>query len=170
METPPINLISAREIRLKHLTHEVSIQAIGALYLLGAIVSLVSAVMAVIQGQDQAGRVIVPVLLLAFGAAQLWIGLKLRRLDVTAKIPATVLACVGLLAFPLGTLINAYVLYLLYSAKGRVVFGPDYQAVRAATPEIKYRMHWVMWVGLALLVVFMVLAIINLMNRPAAAG
>lgn len=168
MATPPPDTASAREIRLKHLTHEVSVQAIGALYVLGAVISLVSAIMAATEGQDPAGRVIVPLLLLIFGAAQLWIGLRLRRLDASARIPATVLACIGLLAFPLGTLINAYVLYLLHSAKGRVVFGPDYEAVRAATPDIKYRMHWIVWVGLAVLVGFMVIAFVNLMNRAPA--
>lgn len=167
MENPPLDTPTAREIRVQHLAHEVSVQSIGALYILGAVISLVSAVMAATEGQDQIGRVVVPLLLLAFGGAQSWIGLKLWRLDPTAKVPATILACVGLLAFPLGTLINAYVLYLIHSAKGRVVFGADYQSVRASTPDIKYRMHWILWVGLALLIVFMIIAFINLMNPPA---
>ncbi|MFZ9681886.1 MAG: hypothetical protein ACO3DQ_01575 [Cephaloticoccus sp.] len=161
----PTTTASAREIRLQHLTHEVSIQSIGILYLLGAVISVVSAVMALVQGEAESSRVAVSLLLLGFGAAQLWIGLKLRRLDASANVPATVLACVGLLAFPLGTLINAYVLYLLHSAKGKVVMGPDYPAVRAATPEIKYRMHWVVWVGLALIILIMLATFVNLMNR-----
>jgi hypothetical protein len=159
---------SRREIRVQHLTHEVSLQSMGALYLLGAAISLVTAVMTILDPSEGPARVFVPGLLLAFGFAQLWVGWKLQRLDASAKIPATVLACFGLLAFPLGTLINTYVLYLIHSAKGRVVMSPDYAAVRAATPDIKYRMHWIVWVGLVLCILVMLLIFANLKNQSPA--
>jgi hypothetical protein len=86
------------------------------------------------------------VFFLVFAAAEGWIGWHLRKLDPRAKIPATLLAILGLLAFPIGTLINIYVLYLLHSAKGKYVFSPEYRAVITATPQIRYKMSIIVWI------------------------
>jgi hypothetical protein len=47
-----------------------------------------------------------------------------------------VLSGIGLLGFPIGTLINGYILYLFLSKKGRTVFAPEYQEVIEATPHV----------------------------------
>ena len=62
------------------------------------------------------------------------------------------LSAIGLLGFPIGTLINGYILYLFLSKKGRTIFAPAYQDVIAATPHVKYRTSIVIWIFLALLV------------------
>ena len=62
----------------------------------------------------------VPIMLLAVG--EFSIGLGLRRLRPWARLGAPILSGIGLLAFPLGTIINAYILYLVLSAKGPAVF------------------------------------------------
>ena len=45
----------------------------------------------------------------------------------------------GSSGFPIGTLINGYVLYLLLSQKGRTIFTDAYRRVVTETPHVKYR-------------------------------
>ena len=70
------------------------------------------------------------------------------------------LSAIGLIGFPVGTLINAYVLYLLLSKKGRTIFTPAYLDVIAATPHVKYRTSIIVWIFLALIVVVMLAAVL----------
>lgn len=79
----------------------------------------------------------------------LWLGLGLRRLNPVVRIPASILAGIGLIVFPIGTLISAYFLWLLLSPNGRTVFSADYRQVVAQTPHIKYRIPWWAWVMLS---------------------
>lgn len=62
----------------------------------------------------------------------------------------------GLLPLVMPVLILGYVLYLLLSAKGRVVFSPDYQEIIALTPHVKYKtsclVKGLLWFLLALIV------------------
>ena len=70
-----------------------------------------------------------------------------------------VLAVLGLIQIPIGTIINGYVLYLMFSDKGKVVFSPEYQEIREATPEVKYKTSMIVWVFLAILVVLLGVAL-----------
>ena len=97
--------------------------------------------------------------LLVVGGLQAACGFHLRRLRPLARIPVGIISALGLLAIPLGTLINGYILYLLFSKKGRFILSPEYQAIVAATPEIKYRTSIVIWILLGLVLVFIVGAI-----------
>jgi hypothetical protein len=72
-----------------------------------------------------------------------------------------VLSGLGLLGFPIGTAINAYILYLFLSKKGRTIFAPEYQAVIAATPEVKYRTSILVWIFLALLVALLAFGLLG---------
>jgi hypothetical protein len=94
--------------------------------------------------------------LLTVGGLQLWVGLGLRKLRPWTRIAAGILSGIGLIAFPLGTLINGYILYLLFSKKGSTVFSADYQRVIADTPHIKYRTSILVWIVLGLLVLVVV--------------
>lgn len=151
-------------IRKRFLNHEASIQAIGGLYLLGCVV-LTGLGIAGLLGYNRfepgnpRPSYLTSALFLAFAAAEGWIGWHLRKLDPRAKIPATLMAILGLLAFPIGTLINAYVLYLLHSAKGKYVFSPEYRAVINTTPQIRYKMSIIVWIFIWLLLGFMALAV-----------
>ena len=73
----------------------------------------------------------------------------------SARVPTGILSGIGLLGFPLGTIINGYILYLVFSQKGTTVFSDEYHAVIAQTPHIKYRTSIVVWilVGLVLLLI-----------------
>jgi len=88
-----------------------------------------------------------------------------RKLLPWARTTASVLAGIGLLGFPLGTLINAYILYLLLSKKGKRIFEADYKAIIDATPHVKYRTSIVVWIVLGILVAGFVGLIVALTLR-----
>jgi hypothetical protein len=68
------------------------------------------------------------------------------------RIPAIILAALGLLGFPVGTIINGYVLYLLLCARGRYILTPEYEEIRKATPHVHYRTSVVVWIVVGFLV------------------
>ena len=155
-------------VRNAYLKHEASVQAVGSLYLLGAVIltlvgTITLAGLATSSGNaaahDTQATQIGGVLCVGLGLLQLRVGLWLRKLNPKARTPATILSAIGLLGFPIGTLINAYVLYLLRSKKGEMVLSPYYQEVVASTPHIKYKTPVIVWVLLGLLVTLLILGI-----------
>jgi hypothetical protein len=156
--TAPVEDVAANPeadaIRRAHIGHEASIKAVGILYYLGGVVIMVGAVASM-----QANPF--PALgLFAVGVAQLFAGWGVRGLRPWGRIVGCVLSALGLLGFPIGTLINAYILYLFLSKKGRTIFAPEYQDVIAATPDVKYKTSIVVWIVLALLVALVVAAFV----------
>ena len=147
--------------RREHLKHESAIRSIGLLYYLSAFglslgfVALVFALLLAQQVQQEAAAIVLAVVYGLFAMAFFALGHGLRRLKAGARIPAIILSFVGLLAFPLGTLINGYILYLLMSAKGMRVFESDYADIVSATPHIKYRTSIVIWILLAILLLIL---------------
>lgn len=148
--------------------HETSIKGIGALYYLGFGAAALGAVSVLWIGLSLGERRIIPLpFLLGFGAAYallawllFYLARGMRRLERRVRVLATILAAIGLIGFPIGTLINGYILYLLHSDKGKRVMTPEYQAIVARTPHIKYRTPvWVV-VLLALIIVLAVVAIV----------
>ena len=169
VQIPTLNPSQEQEaVRNTYLKHEASVQAVGSLYLLGAII-LTLAGAATLAGltaepgktsaQDAVTSQVVGVLFIGLGLLQLRVGLWLRKLNPKARTPATVLSAIGLLGFPIGTLVNTYVLYLLRSKKGEMVPSSYYQDVISATPHIKYKTPVIVWVLLGLLVVLLILGI-----------
>ncbi len=154
------NVTDAEKIRKAHHTHELSIKSIGFLdYLAAGFCGLMFLSIGV-GLTSYVGRGI-PLtwsdLLLfgfaaIFGAILFWVGFGLRRLKHSVRIPAIILSVIGLLLFPIGTLINIYFLYLLYSKKGAMVFSPEYHKVIRQTPHMKYRTSATAWIVLAILV------------------
>jgi hypothetical protein len=144
----------AAVVRRAHLNHEASIKAVGTLYLLGAAGLIIVA----ISGAAWQKSLSLPLALLfatllaGLGGLQLWVGFGLRKLRPWTKIPAGIMSGLGLVSFPIGTLINGYILYLLFSKKGRMVLSEPYQEIIAATPDIKYKTSILVWILLALVV------------------
>jgi hypothetical protein len=66
------------------------------------------------------------------------------------------LSCIGLLGFPLGTLINIYILVKILGQQGQFVLTPEYQRIIAATPHVKQKTSIVVWVLLILLLVILI--------------
>lgn len=155
----------APEIRRQHLSHEANIKAVGMLYYLSAIGLLIAGVVLLISAAaggkaETVGAAIgMAVAALAFGGFYFWVGRGLRVLKPWSRIVAGVLAGLGLLGFPVGTLISVFILYLLFSKKGNMVFSEEYKQIIADTPDIKYRTSIIVWIFLALLIAFVLFAV-----------
>lgn len=167
--SPQHATLAQESTRKTYLKHEASIQSIGTLYLLGAFFLILAGLGALAgsiipdasrQEPDIAASLVLFGFLLVVGLFQLRVGLWLRKLNPRARTPATVLSCIGLLGFPVGTLVNVYILYLLRSEKGAVVLSEEYQEIIAVTPHIKYRTPLVTWILAGLLVAFLVFAVV----------
>ncbi len=149
----------ADAVRREHIRRETSIRSIGALYYLGGgFLGLFGVLMllAWLARDRTAFNLAAAVVFLVLAAVEIAMGRGIRRLRPWARNVITVFACIGLLGFPLGTLINAYILYLLLSKQGKRIFAPDYADIVAATPGVKYRTSVVTWIALALLVLILV--------------
>ncbi len=128
----PIVSPAAEEMRRKYIKHEASVKSIGILYYLGGIalvvagISIAIAAIAGVRRDTAAVSAILGVGLAILGIGQFSVGAGLRRLRSWARIPVGILSGIGLLGFPMGTIINGYILYLVFSEKGTTVFSPEY--------------------------------------------
>jgi hypothetical protein len=102
-------------------------------------------------GSNPGTAVVMMLLFGALSAGLFLLGRQIRRLDERTRVPVAFLATVGLLGFPIGTLINGYILYLFFSAKGKQVLSPEYRAIVERTPHIKYKTNIVVIVLAVLL-------------------
>jgi len=148
----------AEATRRAHISHEASIKAVGILYYLGGTGITIGAIATVASSPDPAGLGMVALVGL-LGVAQFFAGWGVRAFRPWGRIVGCVLSGIGLLGFPVGTLINGYILYLFLSKKGRTIFSPEYQEVIAATPHVKYKTSIVVWIFLALVLAFIVIAV-----------
>ena len=149
-------------IRRAHLNHEANIKAVGMLYYLAAAGLLLAAVILLIAAGsgNTAYNVGMAIACFAFFGLYSWLVRGLRAWKSSVKIPTGILAGLGLLGFPVGTLINGYILYLLFSQKGTMVFSDEYKQIIADTPDMKYRTSIIVWIFLALIVVALAYGII----------
>ena len=152
----------AIKVREAHISHEASIRAFGLLYYLAGMMFGLGGLGQLILATE---RLQTPLFAMAagivlIGAIYIWIGHGLRRLSSKVRHVAGVFAVIGLLGFPIGTILNGYLLYLLYAKKGKMVFSEEYQKIRAATPEIKSRTSIIVWFFLVLILVLIVAAIV----------
>ena len=137
--------------RKAHINHEASVKSVGLLFYIGAIIVWLIVIGVISHlGSGRIGdfsfTTLVSAFYLVLGALQLWIGWGLRKLNRVGRIGTTIFAAIGLLAIPLGTLISAYILYLMWSEKGNVVFSDHYKEVIAATPHVRYKTSIIVWI------------------------
>ena len=160
------------QIRKKYLSHEASVQSFGLLFLLGSIIVMTMGIGNVVSvvgsNSSNPGLAVSGIALLlvslfigAIAVLQAFVGIGLRRLDPWSRFAAMVFAAVGLFVFPIGTIINGYLLYLLLCKKGQYVFSVEYAQVRAATPHIKYKTSIIVWIFLSLLLGVILLGLIG---------
>ena len=160
---------ASEEIRKAHIKHEASIKSIGILYYLGGIFVGIMGIMVFLVGGGASAlpqNRFIGLFLLALAAAQLFTGTGLRRLKSWARAPTGILSGIGLFGFPMGTLINGWILYLVFSKKGSTVFSEEYRRVIAETPHIKYRTSVVVWILLGLLLLLIAIAVLAALIRP----
>ena len=179
------DLSQAELIRKSHLSHEANIQGFGCLYTLGGILGILGAIFYVGIGIFVMAGGVVPkelesmvfgaggdrlvsgglttlvgVVFLAIAVAQLFAGRSMQTLNPSGKILAIVVAAIGMLQFPCGTLISGYLLYLLVSAKGRTVYSSASKEVMQATPHIRYRTSIIVWIFLFILIGVLLLGVL----------
>lgn len=159
---------SEREaIRREHLKHEASVRSIGTMYYAGSVLLSLFGVyflLVAVRSNDFTAWPLA-VVSLVFGLASLVVAWGLRRLRRWAASAAAVLSALSLPIVPFGTVIGAYVLVLLRSAKGRRIFARDYASIVAATPHLqpgRSRAVWIVFavatvLGVATLVFFFML-------------
>ena len=147
-------------IRREHLNTEGNLQTVGGLYIFGAILMLLSLIS--MFPDMGSSRVEGPVLivLLVLGIVYGAVGLSLRKLKPGSRWPATGISLLGLLGFPIGTVISLYSLYVLHSKRGKYVLSLDYQAIRDATPHIKRKTSRVLLIILGVLLLLLACVII----------
>ena len=158
----------AEDIRREHIKTEASIRSIGSLYYIGATLICILAI-AMLAGSVNFSRTLVGrsgvptgvmgAIYLVLGVLGFFVARGIRQLRPWARITAIVLACIGLLNAPTGTVINIYILYLLFSKKGRRIFESDYPEIIAATPDIKSKTSAVTWFLLAVLILLVLVGV-----------
>lgn len=150
---------AAEETRKLHLSHESSVRSVGSLYLIGGVAMIFLGLVMLAtgaSGDNLFEAILFAAMFLILGGAQFWVGLSVRRLRRWSRIPVGIFSGIGLLGFPIGTIINGYILYLVFSEKGRMVFSDEYQAIVEQTPHIKQRTSIVVWIILGLLLMILV--------------
>lgn len=158
-------------IRRAHIGHKTSVKSIGGLYALAGGLMLLVFFIGLLESllhaswdndfTEQALRLLI-------GVGALLLGAGVRRLRPWARIAMAVVS--GLLAaatlltvtFPL---LNLFVLWLMLSAKGRMVFSPAYQRIVAFTPDVRPRTSGVVWLLLCVVILF-VIAVLAALLMP----
>jgi hypothetical protein len=126
------------------------------LYILGATLIGIGAVASFFDNsEDLPTKAGIGIFLLLLAAAQMWTGFRVRKLEKGSRVMVGVFSGLGLLGFPIGTLISAYILHLVFGKKGKVVFSDEYKEAILATPHIKHKTSVVIWVLIGLLVLFL---------------
>ncbi|MFN0125887.1 MAG: hypothetical protein ACKV19_04280 [Verrucomicrobiales bacterium] len=157
----------AEAIRKEHLTTETNIRGIGCLWMLSLPLAVAVVFTMYVEGSTSGGMELVfgglvTLLMLTQGV----VGIMLRNLNPAARIPAIVLACIGLIGFPIGTLISVLILLALCRARGKRVLSPGYNEIRAATRHIKYKTPVWIWIFL----IIIILAVLGAIAFPIVAS
>lgn len=164
----------AEEVRRKYIKHETSIRACGILDYLGGVafcllgVGMMATDFSVSNAFAVRTMVTVGAVYLVIGILSIIAGFGIRRLRPWARVVSVILSAIGLLEVPIGTVINGYILYLLVSKKGQIIFTADYAEIVAATPHVRYRSFLVLWVVLGVLLALILLGVVAVLltRRP----
>ncbi len=158
------------EIRKQHINTEGTMKSVGTLYYFGAFMLVLYGLILMGTGLSAMKEgswvaVLIGVVLLALGIGQGRLAYGLSRLSSWARTPTIVLSSIGLLAIPVGTLINIYILVRITGQKGQFIFTPEYQRIIAATPHVKRKTSVVAWVVLIVLLLILIGSIVSNMYR-----
>ena len=171
----------ATSVRNFHLAHESAIKGFGLLYAIGAGFYILFAVAAAIFSvfafaalNKDAGQAIGVVTLIyaavyfAIGALVALVSSGLYKLSDVGKIGGAIFSVLSLCGIPIGTLLGAYMLYLLFSEKGNFIFTQRYRSFVKQTPHIRTRIPVFVWIILAcsglLIVLGVLLAVVGMVG------
>jgi len=149
---------SDEAIRREHINTEATIKSVGALYFLGALFLPLAGVFSIVEGlkKNDTAQLVGGIFFLVVGIGQGFIAYGLRRLRAWARIPTIIISCIGLLGFPLGTLINAYILVKVCGKQGQFVMTPEYHRIIEVTPHVKRKTSIAAMVLLAILIILLI--------------
>lgn len=149
---PPVSVETTREvdpadavmIRRAHLPHEIIVKCIGAYWIMCTALAGWH-VWSYLQSMPDSGiqweESLTWILILATVVALLkaFTAVYLMRLARWSTIAATILALTSIWGFSFACIVNLFLLFTLWSKKGRKLYTPFYQQIVAATPEVKCR-------------------------------
>jgi hypothetical protein len=129
-------------VRRTFLRHEARLQSVAWLYWLAGGFWVMAGLAPLGEVLDETPEPLFLLVMLAYwaiGAGFIYVGRGYQDLRPWVRIPGSIVSGLGLLAIPFGTLINAYIFFLMFGTKGQRVFAPDYAGIRARTPHIAFR-------------------------------
>ena len=143
---------------MQHIHTEATIKSVGVLYYLGSfgLTALGVSGLGGFNLEEGVSPQLLGAVFLLVGIGQGIVAYGLRGLRSWARIPTIIFSCLGLLGFPLGTLINAYILVKVSGAQGKFVMTPEYQRIIAVTPHVKRKTSIVAMVLLAVLILILI--------------
>jgi len=163
----------AESIRRQYLNHEASVRAVGLLYYMfgnGMVLgSIITGTVSLTDIGLEPGEAILGIVCFPLGVFVIATGWALHRLQPWTKAPVGIVSGIGLLGVPLCTIVNSYILYLVFSAKGTMVFSPEYREIIRQTPHVTYRSSVFTLVLLALLAVIVFLPAVLVIGILCAA-
>ena len=146
--TPTVPVVKAtkessqlEKTRLEHLSHEAALQAVGSLFVITSMIISSLMVIFTLEFLDEelvnnertfilSYWVLVPIFL--------YIGIKLRRLDYSIRNTVIAAGVLMLFAFPVGSVIGPFVLYIVCCKKGSFILSERYTNIRYQTPRLQY--------------------------------
>lgn len=160
---PRSEIQQAEAIRQEHIKVEATVKSVGTLYYLGAFMFIVFALATIFvpsmdKSADSVDQIAYGVIGLVVGLVYGLLAYGLRRLRSWARWPTVVFTCIGLLGFPLGTLISILILVNLLGKKPDMVFSPAYKDIIAATPHVKHKTS----IAVKVLLVILLLVLIGI--------
>lgn len=132
------------QVRKEHLNCEIGIRTVSLFYFLASCASFAAASLFLTRGGDISplARMVLVLALGGMAVLQFWVGSGMRSLKPRVRVPAGFIALMSLVGSaagggPMLVIVYIYILCLVFSEKGKMVFSPQYQEVLAATPHIK---------------------------------
>lgn len=136
-------LASDPETVRRQLIHcESNIKSIGGLMILGGVLMSCGFGMAAVNisgAMDDLWRALWAIFLLGVilaGIWQIYMGLQLRRLKMSSRVPAAIACGIWIVFIPVGTILGGVSLWYLLRPAASFVFGEEYAEVIRKTPEI----------------------------------
>ena len=161
-ETSPATT-DAESTRRRYFAHEETIRSIGTYFCFAGVFQLVAGAILLffrikvfvslqdvnLGGHFDPSRFVISMaqqafFVLAIGGLTIWTGRCYRELNQSAYVAGIIVAVLGLLNVPIGTIASAVILYLITSDRTHFVLSDRYHQTIAATPQFQWTMvGWV---------------------------
>jgi hypothetical protein len=168
----PDSLELATAMRRRYINHETSIRQFGRLYkLIGAALAglagllLFLSVVFGIRGGNVRIELLMAFLAVVISPILIITGRRTQDLQTSGRGMATLLGIVGMLFVPVGTILGAYQLYLLWSRPGVFVYSQEYRRVIALTPGVRSYTSPAVWSTLISIAVAIIVTVLWLARQ-----